>query len=89
MISPVLKLDIRGREDAGKSTGANRHPAGQAYDRTPDGERLADWVIRRALELTFTSHNMAPLARHSVPARHTTSGPTRELDNVEAKDRES
>ena len=33
------------------------------YDQHINGERLAEWVTRRALELTYTSHDMAPLAR--------------------------
>jgi hypothetical protein len=33
------------------------------YDRRINGERLAEWVTRRALELTYTSDDMAPLAR--------------------------
>ncbi len=33
------------------------------YERSIGGERLADWVTKRALELTYTSHDMQPLAR--------------------------
>lgn len=35
----------------------------ETYDRYINGERLAEWVKRRALELTYTSYDMAPLAR--------------------------
>jgi hypothetical protein len=34
----------------------------EIYDQPIDGERLTDWVTRRALELTYTSYDMAPLA---------------------------
>jgi hypothetical protein len=33
------------------------------YQDTIGGETLAEWVTRRALELTYTSHDMQPLAR--------------------------
>lgn len=33
------------------------------YQSDIGGERLADWVTKRALELTYTSENMRPLAR--------------------------
>lgn len=35
----------------------------ETYGRRINGERLAEWVTRRALELTYTSDDMAPLAR--------------------------
>ncbi len=35
----------------------------ETYEREINGERLAEWVTRRALELTYTSWNMQPLAR--------------------------
>lgn len=34
----------------------------ETYERRINGERLAEWVTRRALELTYTSDDMAPLA---------------------------
>jgi hypothetical protein len=35
----------------------------ETYDQRINGERLAEWVTRRALELTYTSYDMAPVAR--------------------------
>jgi hypothetical protein len=35
----------------------------ETYERRIEGKRLAEWVTQRALELTYTSDDMAPLAR--------------------------